>query len=78
MERGIEVLIQYAQADFSQRIYLFLQFPDLRDAFQEIECMLLSCTLNFPTLGCTAVQREMFWASIVSEPNRRDMAIEKI
>jgi hypothetical protein len=37
MERGIEILIQYAQADFSQRICLFLQFPDLRGVFKEME-----------------------------------------
>ncbi|OGP86164.1 MAG: hypothetical protein A2Z08_02525 [Deltaproteobacteria bacterium RBG_16_54_11] len=37
MERVREILIQYAKADFSQRIYLFLQFPGLRDVFQEIE-----------------------------------------
>jgi hypothetical protein len=37
MERVREILIQYAEAEFSQRIYLFLQFPGLRDVFQEIE-----------------------------------------
>jgi hypothetical protein len=37
MERVSEILIQYVQADFSQRIYLFLQFPDLRSVFKKIE-----------------------------------------
>ncbi len=37
MERGIEILIQYALADFYKRMHLFLQFPDLRSFFGEIE-----------------------------------------
>jgi len=37
MEKEIEILIQYAQADSFKRLHLFLQFPDLRGAFQEIE-----------------------------------------
>jgi hypothetical protein len=37
MERVIKILIQYEQANFAQRIYLFLQYPGMRDAFVEIE-----------------------------------------
>jgi hypothetical protein len=37
MERVKEILIQYAQADFYERMHLFLQFPDLRNVFGEIE-----------------------------------------
>ena len=37
MGQKIEILIQYTQADFIKRMYLFLQFPDLRNAFQKIE-----------------------------------------
>ncbi len=37
MERVIEILIQYAQGDLSQRISLFLQYPDLREILGEIE-----------------------------------------
>jgi len=37
MERAKEILIQYAQADFYERMHLFLQFPELRDVFGEIE-----------------------------------------
>jgi len=37
MEQAREIVRQYAQANFSKRIYLFLQFPGLRDTFQEIE-----------------------------------------
>jgi hypothetical protein len=37
MEKEIEILIQYTQADFFRRMHMFLQFPDLRDVFQEIE-----------------------------------------
>ena len=37
MRQVTEILIQYAQADFSQRMYLFLQYPGMRDAFVEIE-----------------------------------------
>jgi hypothetical protein len=37
MERVKEILIQYAQADFFERMHLFLQYPDLRDVFGEME-----------------------------------------
>lgn len=32
-----EMLVQYAQADSFMRMHLFLQFPDLRHSFQEID-----------------------------------------
>ena len=35
-ERG-EMLVQYVQADSFMRMHLFLQFPDLRHSFQEID-----------------------------------------
>ena len=47
MKKVVKILQQYAQADFSQRIYLFLQFPDLRDAFQEIERKGFPCSHDF-------------------------------
>jgi len=78
MEKAREILRQYTQADFSKRIYLFLQFPDLRDAFQEIERTIVSCSRGFPIFDCTAEQREIFWASIVPQPDQRDKEIEKI
>ena len=37
MEKEIEILMQYAQAGFSERMDLFLQSPDLRSAFQEMD-----------------------------------------
>ncbi len=37
MEKKIEILTRYADADMKKRLHLFLQFPDLRYAFQEIE-----------------------------------------
>ena len=37
VEQEIDILIQYGEADMSKRLHLFLQFPDLRRAFQEIE-----------------------------------------
>ncbi len=37
MEKEIEILMQYAQADPFMRMHMFLQFPDLRDSFQEID-----------------------------------------
>jgi len=37
MEKKIEILTRYGEADMEKRLYLFLQFPDLRWAFQEIE-----------------------------------------
>ena len=78
MEQAREILRQYAQADFSKRIYLFLQFPGLRDTFQEIERTIFSCSRGFPLFDCTAEQREMFWVSLVPQPAQRDIEIEKI
>ncbi len=43
MERAKEILIQYAQADFYERIHLFLQYPGLRDVFGEIERNIYYC-----------------------------------
>jgi hypothetical protein len=37
MEKTIEILTRYGEADMKKKLYLFLQFPDLRWAFQEIE-----------------------------------------
>jgi hypothetical protein len=37
MEQEIDILIQYGEADINKKLHLFLQFPDLRGAFQEIE-----------------------------------------
>lgn len=37
MERPIEIVKRYEQRDSYERICLFLQFPDLRDVFQDIE-----------------------------------------
>jgi len=55
MEKEVEILIQYTQADFSKRMHMFLQFPDLRDSFQEID------------LKDFAAQK----ASSTKEPNKR-------
>jgi hypothetical protein len=37
MEQEIDILVQYGEADINKKLHLFLQFPDLRNAFQEIE-----------------------------------------
>ena len=37
MEREIDILIEYGEADINKKLHLFLQFPDLRNAFQEID-----------------------------------------
>jgi hypothetical protein len=78
MDQAEKILIQYAQADFSQRINLFLQLPDLRDAFQEIERSIVSCSTDFFTLNCTAEQRKIFCATIVPQSNHRYREIENI
>jgi hypothetical protein len=78
MEQAREILRQYAQADFSKRIYLFLQFPGLRGTFQAIERTIVSCSRGFPIFDCSAEQREIFCATMVPQPDRRDKEIEKI
>jgi len=47
MKKEAEILIKYVQADFSKRMFLFLQNPDLRDAFQEIERSKFRCPNGF-------------------------------
>lgn len=47
MKKEAEILIKYVQADFSKRMFLFLQNPDLRDAFQEIERSKFRCPTGF-------------------------------
>ena len=37
MEEKIEILIRYGEADTNRRLHFFLEFPDLRSAFQDIE-----------------------------------------
>jgi hypothetical protein len=37
VEQEIDILVQYGEADINERLHLFLQFPDLRRGFQEIE-----------------------------------------
>jgi hypothetical protein len=47
MKKEAEILIKYVQADFCGRMYMFLQFPDLRGAFQEIDRSKLRCPAGF-------------------------------
>jgi hypothetical protein len=37
MKKEVEMLIQYTQADYIKRMHMFLQYPDLRGSFQEID-----------------------------------------
>jgi len=47
MKKEAEILKKYAQADFAKRMYLFLQYPDLRAAFQQIEHCKFRCPNGF-------------------------------
>jgi hypothetical protein len=38
MRKESEIIRQYEGTSFFERMHLFLQFPDLREIFQEIEC----------------------------------------
>jgi len=51
VEEKIEILIQYGEADKNKRLHLFLQFPDLRRDFQEIERKDLAAQMAFRSLG---------------------------
>jgi len=33
-----EIIRRYTEARIGERLHLFLQFPDLRESFQEIDC----------------------------------------
>jgi hypothetical protein len=37
VEEKIEILVRYGEADPNRRLHFFLDFPDLRSAFQDIE-----------------------------------------
>ena len=50
MEEKIEILIRYGEADTNRRLHFFLEFPDLRSAFQEIERKDLAAQMAFRSL----------------------------
>jgi hypothetical protein len=50
MQQEIDILIQYGKADMGKRLHLFLQFPDLRSGFQEIERNGLAAQLGSTSL----------------------------
>jgi len=37
MTKNIEIIARYRAAGADERLYLFLQFPELRTAFQDID-----------------------------------------
>ncbi len=37
MEKEEKILAKYVQANLCHRVYMFLQYPDLREDFQEID-----------------------------------------
>jgi len=50
MGQEIDMLIQYGQGDINKKLNLFLQFPDLRSGFQEIERKGLAAQLGSTSL----------------------------
>jgi len=50
MEKEMDILIEYGEADINKKLHLFLQFPDLRSGFQEIECKNLAFQKGFKSL----------------------------
>jgi hypothetical protein len=50
MEQEMDILIQYGEADINKKLHLFLQFPDLRSGFQEIERKDLAFQTGFRSL----------------------------
>jgi len=50
MEQKIDILIQYGKVDINTKLHLFLQFPDLRSCFQEIERKELAARLGSTSL----------------------------
>jgi hypothetical protein len=78
MEHAKKILIQYAQADFSKRLNLYLQFPGLRDAFQELERAIVSCPMGFPLFICTERHGEMFCATLIPQLNQRNIEMLKV
>ncbi len=47
MGQEIDIFIQYGEADINKKLDLFLQFPDLRSGFQEIERKHLAFQMGF-------------------------------
>lgn len=77
MKTEVEILKKYVQADFSKRMYLFLQFPGLRDAFQEIERKDLAAQRD-SYVRLNSIQKKNVLASIVSRLNYRGKEIKRI
>jgi hypothetical protein len=50
MEQEMDILIQYGEADINKKLHLFLQFPNLRSGFQEIERKNLAFQTGFRSL----------------------------
>jgi len=50
MQQEIDILIQYGKADMGKKLHLFLQFPDLRSGFQEIERKNVAFQTGFKSL----------------------------
>ena len=50
VEQKIDILMRYGEADMNERLHLFLQFPDLRRGFQEIERKHLAIRTESPSL----------------------------
>jgi len=50
MEQKMDILIQYGEADINKKLHLFLQFPDLRSGFQEIDRKNLAFQTGFKSL----------------------------
>ena len=50
MEQEMDILIQYGEADINKKLHLFLQFPDLRSGFQEIERKKVAFQTGFKSL----------------------------
>lgn len=54
MKKETKILIQYTRAGFSKRMHLFLQFPDLRNVFQDIERKRCFCSKDLSMCYRTA------------------------
>ena len=79
MQQEIDILIQYREADINTKLHLFLQFPDLRSGFQEIDRRHLAAQTEFGSLREEHIEEKCARSvSVLRAAYRRIMEIKTL
>ena len=70
MRQELETLLLYGEADSNKKLHLFLQYPDLRNAFQEIDRKKATAQMGkYRTESCPQWKSEKKIRGFLKEPN---------